>query len=98
MVRPTGSGLYTWLTKRDAETGPIGGASELGIVTGKDAFFPFLYLEVLDASFSLDGVSGAFAITRDPFIIALGFDFIAAISVRSRSTSSVWAPCRIMSA
>ena len=40
--------------------------------TGRAAFFLFLYLEVLDASFSFDGVIGAFAITTDPVIIALG--------------------------
>lgn len=38
---------------------------------GKHAFFLFLYLEILDASFSFDGVVGAFAITSDPIIIAL---------------------------
>lgn len=32
----------------------------------------FLYLEVLDASFSFDGVVGAFAITQNLFIIMLG--------------------------
>jgi uncharacterized protein len=34
--------------------------------------FTFLYLEVLDASFSFDGVVGAFAITDRIFVIALG--------------------------
>ncbi len=34
--------------------------------------FAFLYLEVLDASFSFDGVVGAFAITDRIFVIALG--------------------------
>ncbi len=32
----------------------------------------FLYLEVLDASFSFDGVIAAFAITTNPFLIAIG--------------------------
>ena len=32
----------------------------------------FLYLEVLDASFSFDGVIGAFAITNNLFVIAIG--------------------------
>ena len=32
----------------------------------------FLYLEVLDASFSFDGVIGAFALTQDFFLIAIG--------------------------
>lgn len=34
--------------------------------------FTFLYLEMLDASFSFDGVVGAFAITDMIFVIALG--------------------------
>lgn len=42
----------------------------------------FLYLEVLDASFSFDGVIGAFAITSDVVIIMLGLA-IGALFVRS---------------
>ncbi len=42
----------------------------------------FLYLELLDASFSFDGVIGAFAITRDVVIIMLGLT-IGAMFVRS---------------
>ncbi|MDO4426873.1 MAG: DUF475 domain-containing protein [Moraxella sp.] len=42
----------------------------------------FLYLEVLDASFSFDGVIGAFAITSDMVIIMLGLA-IGAMFVRS---------------
>ena len=51
-------------------------------VVGKQAFFLFLYLEVLDASFSFDGVVGAFAITSDPIIIAIGLG-IGAMFIRS---------------
>lgn len=39
---------------------------------GLAAFAAFMYLEVLDASFSLDGVIGAFAITSDVVIIMAG--------------------------
>ena len=42
----------------------------------------FLYLEVLDASFSFDGVIGAFAISHNLFIIAIGLG-IGALFVRS---------------
>jgi uncharacterized protein len=42
----------------------------------------FLYLEVLDASFSFDGVIGAFALTNNLFVIALGLG-IGAMFVRS---------------
>lgn len=52
-------------------------------VVGRAAFFLFLYLEVLDASFSFDGVIGAFAITTDPILIALGLGLIGAMFVRS---------------
>ena len=42
----------------------------------------FLYLEVLDASFSFDGVIGAFALSSDIFIIMIGLG-IGAMFVRS---------------
>ncbi|MCB2127554.1 MAG: DUF475 domain-containing protein [Rhodobacteraceae bacterium] len=42
----------------------------------------FLYLEVLDASFSFDGVIGAFALTHNLFLIAIGLG-IGAMYVRS---------------
>lgn len=42
----------------------------------------FLYLEVLDASFSFDGVIGAFALSNNMVIIALGLS-IGAMFVRS---------------
>ncbi|XTR51691.1 DUF475 domain-containing protein [Pseudarthrobacter sp. So.54] len=62
-----------------AHTGPSGTAK----LVSKAAFMLFLYLEVIDASFSFDGVIGAFAITSDPIIIALGLGFIGAMFVRS---------------
>ena len=60
-----------------------GGPTQLVKATGKAGFFLFLYLEVLDAAFSFDGVIGAFAITPDPIIIALGLGLIGAMFVRS---------------
>ena len=65
--------------KGSTKSGPNG----LVKATGKAAFMLFLYLEVIDASFSFDGVIGAFAITSDPIIIALGLGLIGAIFVRS---------------
>lgn len=54
-----------------------------GLIKGVSAgFASFMYLEVLDASFSFDGVIGAFAITNNLFIIALGLG-IGAMFVRS---------------
>jgi hypothetical protein len=60
-----------------------GGGRRVVQAVGKAAFFLFLYLEVLDASFSFDGVIGAFAITTDPILIALGLGLIGAMFVRS---------------
>ena len=48
----------------------------------KGGFVSFLYLELIDASFSLDGVLGAFALSHDIVIITLGL-CIGAIFVRS---------------
>ena len=64
------------------DEGDPSGNGELALVTGKAAFFMFLYLEMLDASFSFDGVIGAFAITSDPIVIALGLG-VGAMYVRS---------------
>ncbi len=50
--------------------------------TGMAGFMAFLYLEVLDASFSFDSVIGAFAVTKDVVLIAIGLG-IGALWVRS---------------
>ncbi len=50
--------------------------------TGLAGFTAFIYLEVLDASFSFDGVIGAFAITKDVVLIAVGLG-VGALWVRS---------------
>jgi hypothetical protein len=55
---------------------------EVSAVIKKGSVMSFLYLEVLDASFSFDGVIGAFAITQDVVIIMLGLA-IGAMFVRS---------------
>ncbi|MFE2419051.1 DUF475 domain-containing protein [Streptomyces hokutonensis] len=61
--------------EREGERSPV-------VLAGQAAFFMFLYLEVLDASFSFDGVIGAFAITNDIVLMALGLG-IGAMYVRS---------------
>lgn len=53
-----------------------------GKLVGMAAFGAFMYLEVLDASFSLDGVIGAFAITNEIALIIAGLG-AGAIWVRS---------------
>ena len=68
--------------KIELDHGSSGGPSELAKASGKAGFFLFLYLEVIDASFSFDGVIGAFAITQDIFIIAVGLG-VGAMYIRS---------------
>lgn len=52
------------------------------VLTGWAAFTMFIYLEMIDASFSFDAVIGAFAITSDVILIALGLG-VGALWVRS---------------
>jgi len=68
-------GLGHWLEMREA-TRALAGAAVRGGLGG------FLYLNVLDASFSLDGVIGAFALSNNMVIIALGLS-VGALFVRS---------------
>lgn len=68
--------ISSLLEKGESEGGNVGDAVKRGGIGG------FLYLEVLDASFSFDGVIGAFAITSDVVIIMLGLA-IGAMFVRS---------------
>lgn len=60
----------------------IGDRAEGRRLTGWSAAAAFLYLEALDASFSLDGVLGAFAMTSDIVIVGLGLG-AGALYVRS---------------
>lgn len=67
---------FTGSTQEESEAN---GQVATGIV--KAGIGGFLYLELLDASFSFDGVVGAFAITNDIIIIMLGLS-IGAMAVR----------------
>lgn len=61
----------------------IRGIDKALVKTGaKSGMVGFLYLEILDASFSLDGVIGAFALSNNVFIIMIGLA-IGAFYVRS---------------
>lgn len=51
-------------------------------LSGKAGFAAFMYLELIDASFSLDGVLGAFAFSKDVVVIAVGLG-VGAMFVRS---------------
>ncbi|CAI8161181.1 MAG: Uncharacterised protein [Cryomorphaceae bacterium] len=66
-------GLGTVLDNIAGRTAEIGAKGGLGA---------FLYLEVLDASFSFDGVIGAFALTTNILLIAIGLG-IGAMYVRA---------------
>jgi hypothetical protein len=76
--------------EEDEDDDPAGAATSSGtsgppklvLATGKAAAFLFLYLEVIDASFSFDGVVGAFAISQNIFVIAAGLG-IGAMYIRS---------------
>jgi uncharacterized protein len=65
--------------EEESEAQPGGGPA---VTVAKSGLASFLYLEVLDASFSFDGVIGAFALSNNLFIIALGLG-IGAMFVRS---------------
>ncbi len=70
-------GLAEWLERRQEER------AKLCADTIKcSGLVGFLYLELIDASFSLDGVLGAFALSQDIIIITIGL-FIGAMFVRS---------------
>ena len=61
----------------------LNGVNELfGIESVKNGLMGLIYLEILDASFSFDGVIGAFAITPNIVLIMLGLG-IGAMFVRS---------------
>lgn len=55
---------------------------QLALRAASAGLISFVYLEILDASFSLDGVLGAFAITSNPLVIMAGLG-IGALWVRS---------------
>jgi len=54
----------------------------------RNGLIGFLYLEILDASFSFDGVIGAFALSSNIFIIMIGLG-IGAVFVRSMTIHMV---------
>ncbi|MDP1637458.1 MAG: DUF475 domain-containing protein [Candidatus Nitrotoga sp.] len=71
-----GVDMLSSLLEKEEDDAKIGDVIKRGGIGG------FLYLEVLDASFSFDGVIGAFAITKDIVIIMIGLG-IGAMFVRS---------------
>ena len=76
------------LLEREEEEEKEGAGQDLAVAAAKSGLAGFLYLEVLDASFSFDGVIGAFALSNNLFIIALGLG-IGAMFVRSMTVMLV---------
>lgn len=72
----------TVLIEKKSKLPKVEGPGKAAKLTGMAAFTTFLYLEFLDASFSFDGVIGAFAITSDVILIAAGLG-VGALWVRS---------------
>lgn len=68
--------------------GVAGGADLADGAVARSGAAAFLYLEVLDASFSLDGVIGAFAMTTDVVVIMIGLA-IGALFVRTLTVQMV---------
>lgn len=58
--------------------GDLVGGEETGTRVVREGMAGFFYLEVLDSSFSFDGVIGAFALSNNIFLIALGLGVGAA--------------------
>ena len=74
-------GLITYIVV-DGISAILDAKSEAAGEVTRSGAAAFLYLEVLDASFSFDGVIGAFALSNNLFIIAIGLG-IGAMFVRS---------------
>ncbi|MDE1991463.1 MAG: DUF475 domain-containing protein [Rhizobiaceae bacterium] len=80
-------GLLTFLLV-EVLSGFLDASQKAMSAAAKGGFGAFLYLEILDASFSFDGVIGAFALTQNLFIIAIGLG-IGAMYVRSMTVMLV---------
>lgn len=77
-------GAIRWIEKYQGVDAGKSAVKQVGLA----AFMSFVYLEILDASFSFDGVIGAFAITSNVVLIAAGLG-IGAIWVRSMTVYMV---------
>ena len=75
-------GIITYITIKGLSALISGDHAEAVQHTVKQGIGGFIYLELLDASFSFDGVIGAFAMTNNLFIITLGLG-AGAMFVRS---------------
>jgi len=74
-------GLVSYIAV-DGISAVLGAESAITGEAARSGLAGFLYLQVLDASFSFDGVIGAFALSNNLFIIAIGLG-VGAMFVRS---------------
>jgi len=77
-----GLGIFGAVMDGDEDEEEITPARTVRVLVGGAAFFMFLRLEVLDASFSFDGVIGAFALSNNVIVIMAGLG-AGALWVRS---------------
>jgi len=70
-------GVTHWLEQKEEES-----TKHFSTTVKGAGLIGFLYLELIDASFSLDGVLGAFALSKDILIITVGLS-VGAMFVRS---------------
>lgn len=73
-------GLITYILAQSV--GTLAGGDDVGTAVIKQGWGGFVYLELLDASFSFDGVIAAFALTNNIFIMMIGLA-VGAMFVRS---------------
>lgn len=81
-------GIVTYILAESVGTLAGGEEAEEGNKIIKATLGGFLYLELLDASFSFDGVLGSFALSNNIFVIAAGLG-IGAMFVRSMTLQLV---------
>jgi hypothetical protein len=79
-------GLVTYIAVDGV--GALLSVEDAGEHVARTGFASFMYLEVLDASFSFDGVIGAFALSTNLIVIAVGLG-IGAMFVRSLTIAFV---------
>lgn len=79
-AKSVGVGFGTYLIMEGIKA--LVGGGDIASLAAKHGVLAFLWLELIDASFSVDGVVGAFAITNDPILIAIGCGLVGAMTVR----------------
>lgn len=79
-AKSVGVGLGAYLAMEGIKH--IVGGGDIASLAAKHGILAFMWLELIDASFSVDGVVGSFALTNDPILIAIGCGLVGAMTVR----------------